>query len=433
MLVGFTHAGVLIPVEIALLLPLLRHGLGVWRLCLGTPGRGRLVAILLLADVFVLDLLLVRALADRAGSLHGPVFTLALREIPGCDFFVGASSLVGSLLPPSEVRNQLRFLHHVFFDDLLVDGLGLGAATRRRHVPADRAWRSRIRDVGVVDHLVAVRRAIVDGAWNQAIGARQRVIRRAILLPNLRRAIDLHTTTGRDGLMPHVPVTVRGDDGVVTLAGRHHRVRERSHGVVDAIALARIITANACQTFTGWRRLTGLDVLDGSEPIALGRATKVVHRNELGELHLFRIGVVRFGHRQKTHAEVVVERRERQAHRGLGHVQTGAVVAVPDGEVIPLIRRNHSAQPVPGWRCLHRRIGTGVGCHTGNGRALRQGPVVHVDRGNTGLEARSAGLRRILEMRIRTARYGGVRHPREIIGWLRCIEIRSKCALAATG
>ena len=405
--IGLALSGIAIPIEVFLLLHFLRGGLGVGRLRLSVPGRCGFVAILGKVDLRVQNLLLVLGSGDRAGALRGPIRTLALGEVPAGDLGVVAGLLAGGLVPPGEVGDELILRHHIFFDDLLVDRLGLGTAAWRGDLPTQIARGRAIGDAGIAHHFVATGRAVVDRTGDQAIGTGEGQ-RWAILLAHQGGAVDLQRAT-LCAFLPDIPVTVGRDDGVVPLAGGHHGVGVRSHRRVDAVVLAGVVTPDARQRFTRRRGSTGLDGLNRREPVDLVGSAKVLDRHELAVV----VGCVGIGDGEEAHAEVIVQRSKRQADRRLGHVDAGAVVAVPDRKVLLLRGGNGRAYPLARWRGQDAAIRG----HPGDVGALRQSAIVRLDRGNTGFVAGAGNFGGVFEMR-RGSAGDGVGYPVEVISRL---------------
>jgi hypothetical protein len=122
--------------------------------------------------------------------------------------------------------------------------------------------------------LVPLDRAIENRPRAQPIGIGQRFWR-AVLLADQGFAIDLHRPCA---LLPDVPVPISGDNGVMALAGRHHRVDEGRHAGIDAVALACIVATDASQRLAGGRGAAGLDRLYGLEPLLLALCVEVSDR-----------------------------------------------------------------------------------------------------------------------------------------------------------
>ena len=412
--IRLTLSRVTIPIEILLLLDLARHCLGIRRLGLGTPSGRGLVAVLVLVDVREQNLLLVAVLGDCSCALCIPIRTLALGEIPLQNLAVSTGLLSGAFFPPGEVSDELLFRHHVFFDDFFVNRLGLGARSRCRHLPADRARCRGVGDRGIAHEFVAAAGPVVDRAWNQAICTCQRQ-RWSVLLPHQGRAIDLYRPAG---LLAHVPISVGRDDGVVTLTGRHHRINKGRHGVVDAVALACVVTTHASQRFTCRRGAACLDVLNGREPLNLVSPAKILEWNKLGVL-VVAIARIRFGYGQKAHPEVVTQRGKCQANGRLGHVDACTVVAVPDRKVLLLGCWNDGANPISSGRRRRRTRSS----HARDGRALLKASVVHLNGVDARFIARTGGFCRVLEMRCRPSGDCGVRNPFKSVGRLGLVVI----------
>ena len=124
--------------------------------------------------------------------------------------------------------------------------------------------------------LLPVGHAVPDRARRVAGGRREH----AVLVADRRDAVELDRT-GADTLRVVVPVTIGRHDGEVLLARVLNGIGAAggaavAHAGVDAVGLAAVVAADACQAFTGRRRAAGLLREELVEPeVALG-AVEVV-------------------------------------------------------------------------------------------------------------------------------------------------------------
>ncbi len=127
-----------------------------------------------------------------------------------------------------------------------------------------------------------------------------------------------------------VPVAVGGEDAEILLAGVLHRVAE--HAGIDAIELAGVVAAGARQGLAQGRAAAGGRRIQGVEPVLLGRGVEIANRPEL----LRGNGAARVDG-DETDPLGIRHADKGASGRGFHHVDALAVIAVPIGEVMPLV------------------------------------------------------------------------------------------------